>query len=100
MLRTMELIVGVKPLTIFDATATPMSAGFSASPNLATCDAIIPGASLTATNSASAPMAEMASLLDFSRPDALPERMVNEALCKDIKGAHGEMPEPIDSREP
>ena len=99
MLRTMELIVGVEPLTIFDATATPMSACFSTTPSLATYDAIIPGTSLTATNSADAPMAETASLLDFSRPDALPERMVNEALWKDIKGADSEMPEPIDSRD-
>lgn len=100
MLRTMELIVGVEPLTLFDATATPMSACFSATPNPAAYDAIIPGTSLTATNSASAPMAAMSSQLDFSQPDALPEQLVNEALWKDIKGADSEMPEPIGSIEP
>jgi hypothetical protein len=97
MLRTMELILGVEPMTIFDATATPMSACFSASPNDAAYDAIVPGTSLTAVNAASAPMAAFSSRLDFSRPDALPEELVNEALWKDIKGADSEMPEPVAS---
>lgn len=35
MLRTMELILGIRPMTHFDAGARPMSAAFQASPNLA-----------------------------------------------------------------
>jgi hypothetical protein len=34
-LRTIELILGLKPMTMFDASARPMANVFSKSPNLA-----------------------------------------------------------------
>jgi YVTN family beta-propeller protein len=100
MLRTMELIVGVEPLTIFDATATPMSYCFVATPDYDPYTALVPGVDMTATNRASAPGAEMCTTLDFSQPDALPARLVNEVLWKAIRGVESEMPEPIGSFEP
>ena len=85
-LRTIELIVGVPPLTQFDAAATPMADCFSATPDLQPYTAIMPGTSLTATNSASAPMAAVASTWDYSVPDRVPERLANVALWRDIMG--------------
>src|SRR5262249_39664289 len=47
MLRTIELIVGIAPLTQFDAQARPMTAAFTAKPDLAAYDAVTPSQSLT-----------------------------------------------------
>jgi len=94
-MRTIELLVGVPPLTQFDATATPLTACFGAVPNMRPYTTIAPGASLTATNSASAPMAKLASTWDYSVPDATPEKLANEAVWKDIMGPDRPMPAPV-----
>src|SRR5205823_8372017 len=52
MLRTMELILGLAPMTQFDAAATPMSNVFTATSNTAAYSAITPAQSLTQTNGA------------------------------------------------
>src|SRR5262249_21366095 len=53
MLRTIELIAGIPPLTQFDAAATPMNASFSSTPNFRPYDVVTPLTSLAATNPAS-----------------------------------------------
>jgi len=95
MIRTIELLVGVPPLTQFDATATPLTACFGAVPNMQPYATIAPGTSLTATNSASAPMAKLASTWDYSIPDATPERLANEAVWKSVMGPDRPMPVPV-----
>jgi YVTN family beta-propeller protein len=86
MLRTIELIVGVPPLTQFDAAATPMTTVFSPTPNMRPYNTLVPGASLTATNSPSAPMAAVAASWDYSAPDRVPERLANIALWRSTMG--------------
>src|SRR5215468_6188888 len=86
MLRTIELIAGIPPLTQFDAAATPMSASFSSTPRFQPYDAITPMTSLIATNPASAPMATLAATWDYSVPDRIPRRLANLALWKSLKG--------------
>jgi hypothetical protein len=78
--------MGIPPLTQFDAAATPMSASFSTTPGFQTYDAITPMTSLTATNSAAAPMAALAATWDYSVPDRIPTRLANLALWKSLKG--------------
>jgi len=92
MLRTMELILGVPPLTQFDAKATPMYASFTSTPNLRPYGAAKPKASLTALNPASAPMARISSGLDWSSPDASDEDVLNRAIWKSVMGRHAPMP--------
>jgi hypothetical protein len=80
MLRTMELILGLQPMTQFDAAATPMYASFQTTPNLTPYSALVPQQSLTALNPASAPMAAYFAAADWSRPDAVPEQIMNAGL--------------------
>jgi hypothetical protein len=80
MLRTMELILGLQPMTQYDAAATPMYASFNSTPNLAPYSALVPQQSLTALNLASAPMAAYFAAADWSRPDAVPEQVMNAGL--------------------
>ena len=54
MLRTMELILGLQPMTQFDAAASPMYHSFQAQPDPAPYLALAPVVDLQATNAASA----------------------------------------------
>jgi phospholipase C len=69
-LRTMELILGLKPLSEYDATAVPLYAAFTAKPQMRPFDAIAPKVSLTSRNAAGAYGAKVSSALDFTHPDA------------------------------
>jgi hypothetical protein len=53
MLRTIELIVGLPPMTRFDAAATPMVASFTDRPNLQPYSASVPDKRLDELNTAS-----------------------------------------------
>jgi hypothetical protein len=94
-LRTMELIVGVPPMSQFDAAATPMTAAFSSTPNLRPFSVLPPGVSLTATNGASAPLTKASAGIDFSEPDEIPMALMNKILWKAAKGQDSVMPEPV-----
>ena len=50
MLRTMELILGLKPMSQFDAAATPMFNSFQATPDLRPCQALPANVDLEARN--------------------------------------------------
>ncbi|MCL2450084.1 MAG: bifunctional YncE family protein/alkaline phosphatase family protein [Polyangiaceae bacterium] len=87
MLRTMELIVGIEPLTQFDALATPMRAAFTATPNFRPYDVLTPSVSLDELNGAAAPLSAQSAKLDFSRPDSADPKVLNAAIWQSIHGA-------------
>jgi YVTN family beta-propeller protein len=95
MLRTMELIVGIAPMTQFDAAATPMLASFSDRPNLRPYTSITPTQSLDELNGASAPMAAESLAMDFSSEDLADAQLLNAAIWKSVNGADSEMPTPV-----
>jgi YVTN family beta-propeller protein len=92
MLRTMELILGVPPLTQFDARATPMYGAFTSTPNLRPYTAAVPRRSLTALNQVGAPMGRISSRLDWSSPDASDEDVLNLAIWRSVMGRLTPMP--------
>ncbi|MGW7684346.1 glutaminyl-peptide cyclotransferase [Kribbella sp. NPDC054772] len=94
MMRTMELIAGIGPLTQFDAAATPMTASFTGTPNFAPYDARTPAQSLDEKNTAAAPLAAESGRMDFTQADKAPEQVLNEAIWKSVKGADSPMPAP------
>jgi hypothetical protein len=83
----MELILGVGPMTQFDAAAIPMCAAFKKSPDLGAYSAVPAQISLTAVNGANAPMAAQSAAMDFSRPDIQSEQIANEAIWESVRGA-------------
>ncbi|WP_235780763.1 bifunctional YncE family protein/alkaline phosphatase family protein [Sinomonas notoginsengisoli] len=94
MVRTIGLLAGFRPLTQFDAYATPMSASFTANPRLEPYTALRPTYPMTALNGSNAPMAAQSSVQDLSGEDRIDERTFNEAIWKSVKGADLLMPEP------
>jgi hypothetical protein len=94
MMRTMELLAGVGPLTQFDAAATPMTASFTGTPNLTPYTALTPAQPMDQRNAATAPMAAESARMDFTNVDLAPEQQLNEAIWKSVKGADSPMPAP------
>jgi YVTN family beta-propeller protein len=97
MLRTIELIVGIAPMTQFDAAATPMLASFSDGPNLRPYMALTPTQSLDELNGASAPLAAESLAMDFSTEDLADAQVLNAAIWKSVMGGDSEVPTPVTS---
>ena len=95
LLRTMELILGIPPMSQFDALATPMTGAFRSRPNLRPYTALVPKTNLNAQNGANAPMAAASLRIDFSQPDRIPMRLMNEILWKSVRGPQAKMPAPV-----
>ena len=94
MLRTMELIVGLPPMTQFDAAATPMLNSFTDEPVLQPYSATTPDQPLDQMNAADSPLAAESQGMDFSAEDRAPDEMLNAAIWKSVRGATSDMPEP------
>jgi Phosphoesterase family len=94
MLRTMELILGLQPLTQFDAAANPMFNSFTDHPDFRPYDAVKPAQPLDEPNPPGAPLASESARMDFSREDRAPEQLLNQAIWKSVKGAGSAMPAP------
>lgn len=97
MLRTMELILGLPPLTQFDASATPMYASFGPEPNRAPYTCLPAQYDIHERNSTNAVGQARSNEMDFSTEDAIPDVELNELVWKSIRGEQSEMPAPVRS---
>jgi DNA-binding beta-propeller fold protein YncE len=95
MLRTMELILGLKPMSQFDAAARPMFASFQATPDLSGYKHIVPDVDLAQTNKEDSWGAKISETLDFAKEDRIDERIFNEIIWHSVKGADAPMPAPV-----
>ena len=94
MLRTMELILGLQPMSQFDAAAMPMYNAFQAVPDPRPFEALQTLADAHERNTASAWGSKAARKMDFSKEDATDEQLLNEMVWKSVKGADSAMPAP------
>ncbi len=97
MLRTIELILGLPPMSQYDAAATPMWNSFTDTPDLETYKALQPKQSMDAKNPPNGYGARRSAAMNFSKEDAAPDVELNEIIWKSIKGADSEMPAPVRS---
>ena len=91
-LKTMELIFGLKPMTQFDLSAAPILNPIVNVPDLKTYDAIKPLVDLDEKNVAGLFGGEKCEELNFAIEDAVPEREFNEILWKAVKGEKSVLP--------
>jgi len=95
MLRTVELIVGIGPMTQFDASANPMFSSFTDHPDFAPYNVIKPPESiLTQVNGPNAPLAAQIAKQQFNREDMADEVLLNEAIWQSVKGPGSPLPTP------
>ncbi|TAD84989.1 MAG: hypothetical protein EAY75_12125 [Bacteroidetes bacterium] len=94
MLRTIELLLGLPPMTQYDAAAVPMWNCFSATPNLSAFKALPSNIDLSEKNTAINKWQRLSDGFDFSREDAVPDLLFSQVLWHAIKGAHVPFPGP------
>jgi YVTN family beta-propeller protein len=92
MLRSLELILGLPPMSQFDAAATPMFAAFTDAPTLAPYQALTPTQPLGERNGPDAYRAEDSLRLALERADEADEAAFNAILWHAIKGPDVPMP--------
>jgi hypothetical protein len=93
-LRTMELVLGLEPMSQYDAAATPLYNAFVGTPNLTPFTRIVPRVPLEEKNLASAFGALESLAMNFDDEDRTPEVLLNEILWRSIKGPDSPMPPP------
>jgi len=94
MLRTIELILGLNPMSQFDAAAMPMHACFQPKADPTPYTARPTTADLEARNPKTAWGAEESLRMDFSKEDAADDILLNEVVWRSVRGADSPMPAP------
>jgi YVTN family beta-propeller protein len=95
MLRTMELLLGLPPMSQYDAAAMPMYASFGARPVVAPFHVIQPLIDVNTKNTPESYGAKASSRMDLSDVDRAPMHALNEVIWKSIKGRDSVMPPPV-----
>ena len=94
-IRTLEIVVGMKPLNLFDATAVPMYGAFDPEPsNCEPYDAAAPNIDLTERNTAATPNARLSDRLDIGKTDRTPQRYLDYILWQFVHGKDSQPPPP------
>lgn len=94
MLRTMELILGIPPMTQYDAAATPMWRSFTNTPNIKPFTAIVPPINLKDKNTAMNEWQRRSEKFDLTKEDAVPDLEFNVVLWHGLKGSNIPFPGP------
>ncbi|MBY0506200.1 MAG: bifunctional YncE family protein/alkaline phosphatase family protein [Bryobacteraceae bacterium] len=94
-LRTMELILGIKPMTQFDAAARPMWNAFSPKPDPKPYAAVKPTYPMDERNvatPATAALVKRSNALDFDEADEIDDDVMNQILWRGLKGTDPPVP--------
>lgn len=92
MLRTMELILGMRPMSQYDAAAVPMWRSFTSKPDFAVFDHVQANVNLNERNPEKGKLAELSAKFDWSKEDAVPDLVFNEILWQGIRGESAPAP--------
>ncbi len=95
MLRTMELILGLPPMSQFDAAARPMYASFQGKPDLKPYQHRPANVDLNAVNLPDAWGSKLSQTFDLSKEDAADDLLLNEVIWRSVKGKDSPMPPPV-----
>jgi DNA-binding beta-propeller fold protein YncE len=96
-LKTIELILGLDPLTQFDLSATPIINPISDEPNFESFTAISPLIDIEEKNSEDAYGAKRSEEFNLAVENAIPDIEFNEIVWKAIRGPDSVMPPPVRS---
>ncbi|NDA62017.1 MAG: hypothetical protein EBX50_08240, partial [Chitinophagia bacterium] len=94
MLRTMELILGIPPMSQYDAAALPMWRCFSSQPNTTAFIAKPAQINLKEVNTAMNEWQRLSDKMDFVKEDNVPDLEFNRILWHGLKGDHVPFPGP------
>ena len=93
-LRTIELILGIPPMSQYDAAATPMWRCFQSTPDLTGFNAKPLQWDINEKNSVENAWQRKSETFDFSGEDRIPDREFTEVIWKAVRGEHALVPAP------
>ncbi len=94
MLRTIELILALPPMSQYDAAATPMFKSFTSKPDYTPFKSLPSNIDLNEKNTATNATAILSDQIDLSKEDRVPDMLFSQIIWKAVKGEHSEMPAP------
>ena len=94
MLRTIELILGIAPMSQYDAAATPMWRCFTTKSDNRPFQYRIPEVDLDEKNTAMNKWQKISETFDLSKEDAVNDILFNEVLWYAVKGEGRPYPGP------
>lgn len=86
MLRTMELILGLPPMTQYDAAATPMWRLFTKNPDFTPYNHLPVSVDLNDKNPENTKLGKLSEKFNWTKEDSVPDLIFNEILWQGIKG--------------
>jgi hypothetical protein len=95
MLRTMELILGLKPMSQYDAAAMPMFHSFHAALDLRPYRPLPAKVDLNERNTKLAWGSGLSKKMNFAKEDAADDLLLNEVVWRSVRGANHPMPAPV-----
>jgi len=95
MLRTMELLLGLPPMSQYDAAATPMYLTFGTNSDPTPFNHLDAQVDLNVKNNARAWGAKESKKMDFDDVDRNPPFLLNEIIWRSVKGSDSPMPLPV-----
>ncbi len=96
-LKTIELILGLPPMTQFDLSATPILFSITNKPDYTPYNVVLPLFNIHKKNSPNAYGAKECAKWDFVKADDIPEDELNRIIWKSVKGRNSVMPAPVRS---
>jgi len=93
-LRTMELILGLPPMSQYDAAATSLWECFTDNPDASPYTALPSRIALDEINTAENELSQRSERFDLSEEDNIPDNEFSEVIWKTVRGIDSEMPAP------
>ena len=93
--RSIELLLGMPPMSQYDAAAMPLYASFGTEAKTDPFDVIAPKIDVNAKNDKNSYGADESSKMDFSDVDRAPMHALNAIIWRSVKGADAPVPTPI-----
>jgi YVTN family beta-propeller protein len=97
LLRTMELLLGLPPMSQYDAAARPMINSFTNAPDFSPYDHRQSNIDIEAKNIAGAYGQKESDGMNFTKADAAPDRLLDEIIWKSVRGPESPAPAPVRS---
>jgi hypothetical protein len=94
-LRTMELLLGLRPMTVYDASSTPMTRAFAKDAKMGAYTALTPQQPMDERNPAAGTLAARSARMDWDEADEIDDNELNQILWLALKG--GTPPAPVRS---
>jgi DNA-binding beta-propeller fold protein YncE len=94
MVRTIELILGLPPMSQYDAAATPLYACFSKKPNMQPYTAVPYRINLNQLNPNRGKLSQLSRNLPLQKVDQVPDLWFSQIIWKAVRGEHAVMPAP------